>query len=176
MNVYRALVAAMIGLVLLPAHDAVADNVLYRVQLVEPLSPMLRRMVVKEFPQDPELKKYLSRELCQSPPSTFAGAIVPLNPEGDLGAIITITGGCGVGGSMGSPLYIFLKQHGKWVRAGDTFFSGYYLDVLRRIDHGYYRLDLGEERDCSDKDGRTMETDGIMVWKGKTYDRLHPCP
>jgi hypothetical protein len=45
---------------------------------------------------------------------------------------------------------------------------------LRRTDHGFYRLDLGWERDCSDEMGRTMETDGIMIWNGKKYDR-RPC-
>lgn len=46
-------------------------------------------------------------------------------------------------------------------------------DVLQTTDHGFYRLDLGRERDCPDE-GKSY-TDGIMIWQGKEYDRLHPC-
>ena len=186
MNVYRALVAVMIGVALLPAHATATDEVLHRVRLVAPLSPMLRDIVTDEFPKDPALQPYLDRDVsdlypndkrCRKPLGKFKGSIVPLNRNGDLGAIIVVDG-CGWGGTAGNPLLVFLKQDGKWRRAGETSIASdfvYIVNVLRTTDHGYYRLDLGWERDC-EAHGHVIDTDGIMVWKGKTYERLYPCP
>jgi hypothetical protein len=177
MNIRRSLAAMIVGLALIPAHHTLADDMLYRVRLTAPLSPLLRDLVTKEFPKDPDLRDYLDRDddddRCRDPLAKFGGATAPLNPKGDTGAFVQI-GGCGWGGSAGAELHIFLREKGKWKHVADTHVSGWDIKVLRRTDHGFYRLDLGWERDCDDEEGRTMETDGIMIWNGQKYDR-RPC-
>ncbi|HEV2547688.1 MAG TPA: hypothetical protein VGU20_10145 [Stellaceae bacterium] len=177
MSICRAIVVALVGLMLFSTYRASAGAVLYSVNFDKPLSPLLRDLVTAEFSKDPELRYYLDRydddDRCRDPLAKFSGATAPLNPRGVLGAFIQV-GGCGFGGSAGADLHIFLREQGKWKHVADTHVSGWDIKVLRRTDHGFYRLDLGWERDCDDEEGRTMETDGIMIWNGETYDR-RPC-
>jgi len=177
MRICHAIAVALVGLTLFSVHPAAAGDVLYRLDVYQHLSPLLRGLVIEEFSKDPDLRSYLDPyddpDWCRDPLKKFGGATAPLNPQGDLGAFIKI-GGCGVGGSAGADFHIFLRTNGRWMHVGDTQISSRFVKVLRRTDHGFYRLDLDWERDCSDEMGRTMDTDGIMIWNGKKYDR-RPC-
>lgn len=60
MNIGRALAVAVIGLALMSAPKAMADEVLYHVHFTA-LTPLLRDLVTKEFRKDPDLKVYLNK-------------------------------------------------------------------------------------------------------------------
>jgi hypothetical protein len=176
MKIRSFLGAIIVGLSLLSIPRAMATDLVFHVELTE-LSPVLRDLVTKEFPKEPNLKGHLDpvsvNDQCQDLPAKFRGATVRVNPKGDLGALISIDG-CRRDDPASAPLHIFLKRQGKWTHVGDTRISGRNVDVLRTKDRGFYRLDLGPEHDCERELGHLI--DGIVFWTGQSYVRLHPCP
>jgi hypothetical protein len=175
----RRFVVVLIGLVaMLPLcwEGARAGEVLHHIKL-KPLSPELRRLVAESFPKYPQLRGYLFPEFTiygrKPPKPEFSGAVFRANIQGELGAIILISG-LGWCGSGGCTANLFLKRDGVWRLAGEAEMEGWeFIHVLRTTDDGFYRLDLGWTKECVPP--AKSETDGIRIWKGTEYGRLHPC-
>src|SRR5215469_11849491 len=85
MRICHAIVVALVGLTLFSVHPAAAGDVLYRLDVDQRLSPLLRGLVIEEFSKDPDLRSYLDPyddpDWCRDPLKKFGGATAPLNPQ-----------------------------------------------------------------------------------------------